>query len=152
MKVILLKDLAKKGRKNDVIEVTDGYALNFLIPHKYAQVANARNLAQLAKVKAQASAAEAKLTAQAVHLKELVEAHEYEFAVKTHKIKVFGSITPKQIVAKIAEKTNEHFDPKQIKLVQAINTLGKHKVILHLAHKETAHIIIKVIAEVHDSN
>ena len=152
MKVILLVDLPKKGRKHDVIEVADGYALNFLLPQKKAQIANKSNLNLLKQAKATAAAKTAALLEDVQKIKTLVEAQVYQFKVQTHKNKVFGSISPKQIVSQIETLTKKHFDAKQIKITKPLNTLGSHQVILQLEQKQQAKLVVQVIAEVNDSN
>ena len=116
MKVILLQDVKSQGKKDDVIEVNDGYARNFLFPRKLAIEANKSNVNELENRKA----AENYRAAQ-----ELKKAQEQGEALKGKTItiyqktgagdKLFGSVTAKEIAEAIKSLTNIEVDKKKIK-------------------------------------
>ncbi len=139
MKIILLEDVKKQGKKGDILEVKDGYA-NFLIKNKQATVANASGLNRLQKENAAKKELEEQNIKDAEKLKKELEKLEVSFVVKTGAgDKVFGSVSPKQIADALKEK-NISIDKKQIKIDNALSTLGYHDVEVELHKKVSATI------------
>lgn len=141
MKIILLEDVKKQGKKGDIIEVKDGYA-NFLIKNKQATVANTSGLNRLQKENAAKKEQEEQNIKNAEKIKKELEKLELSFVVKTGAgDKVFGSVSPKQIADALKEK-NIFIDKKQIKISNALSTLGYHNVEVELHKKVSATIKI----------
>lgn len=125
MQVILLSDVKKVGKKGDMIEVSDGYARNFLIKQKLAVAATERSKEILAEEKAQQAAHEAELEAEAKVLKEKLESITLEFKVKTGAGgRVFGSISSKQIREELLKKYDIKVDKRKFLSEDAVNSLG----------------------------
>lgn len=144
MKVILLKDVKKQGKKDDILEVSDGYAQNFLIKNGLAvkYTAGSKNiLDQEIKVRKDNEQA---LIEDCKNIKSQIEALELTFKVKTGTSgKVFGSVSSKQIAEELA-KENIIVDKKTIKIDNPIDTLGTHLVNINLHKKVVAQIKINV--------
>lgn len=144
MKVILLKDVKKQGKKDDILEVSDGYAQNFLIKNGLAvkYTAGSKNiLDQEIKVRKDNEQA---LIEDCKNIKSQIEALELTFKVKTGTSgKVFGSVSSKQIAEELAKK-NVIVDKKTIKIDNPIDTLGTHLVNINLHKKVVAQIKINV--------
>lgn len=139
MKIILLEDVKKQGKKGEVIEVKDGYA-NFLIKNKQATVANTSGLNRLQKEVEAKKAQEQQDIQNAEKLKKELEKLELSFAVKTGAgDKVFGSVSPKQIADALKEK-GISIDKKQIKINDTLSTLGYHDVEVELHKKVSAKV------------
>ncbi len=139
MKIILLEDVRKQGKKGDILEVKDGYA-NFLIKNKQATVANTSGLNRLQKENDAKKAQEAEDIKKAEKLKGQLEKLEISFPVKTGVgDKVFGSVSPKQIADELKKKEFS-IDKKQIKINDALSTLGYHDVEIELHKKVSATI------------
>lgn len=144
MKVILLKDVKKQGKKDQIIDVSDGYANNFLIKQGLAVPCNQVNKNRLEKeLKSKEDALEAKI-AECEELKKKLEKVEVSFVAKTGKDgRMFGSISSKQIADELKNKGFD-IDKRIIKCDHPIDTLGTHIVDIELHKKVNAKINVHV--------
>lgn len=143
MKIILLEDVKKHGKKGDIIEVKDGYAA-FLIKNKQAIVASQNSVGRLQKENDQKAQAEADDIKKAEKLKKTIEKLELSFVVKTGESdKVFGSVSPKQISEQLKEK-GYNIDKKQISSTSSLSSLGYHNVDIELHKKVVAQLRISL--------
>lgn len=145
MKVILLQDVKSLGKKDDVVEVSDGYAKNFLFSKKLGIEATAKNLNDLKLKKANAD----KIAAQ-----NLADAKEYAKVIETKTVvvklkageggKTFGSVSSKEISAEAKSQCGLEIDKKKIVLSDAIKTFGTFEVPVKLHPSVTATLKVKV--------
>ena len=143
MKVIFIKDLKKQGKVNEIKEVSDGYATNYLIKNGYAvkyTKTSSNILNQDIKKKEQEEKENIK---KAEELKKKLEALSISFKVSSNKGKVFGSISSKQIGEELNKKGIK-IDKKQIS-AQNLNTLGVHEVEIKLHKKIIAKLRVQLI-------
>jgi len=146
MKVILLKDVKAQGKRGDVINVSDGYANNFLLKNGLAVPANKENVTKNDKEKAAAAKLHAEQKAEAEALKKVLEGLTVE--VKTSvgaNGKAFGSITNKEIEDELA-KLGITLDKKKITIDSPIKTVGNFVVTCKLFPEVSAALKIKVVA------
>ncbi len=144
MKIILLKDVKKHGKKGDIIEVADGYG-NFLIKNKDAVLATSGGVDRLNKENAQKKKDEENLIKECNKLKTKLEKENFVFKVKTGaQDKVFGSVSAKQIETELKNKKYD-IDKKQIKINNALSTLGFHNVDIELHKKVVATIKVQLV-------
>ena len=132
MRVILLKDVKKQGKKDDIIEVKDGYG-TYLINNKLAVLETKGSSKVLNKQKEEAALEESLLLKECEDIKKKLEKTTLNFKVNTGKNgQVFGQISTKQIYDELKKKGFD-IDKRKIKLDVPINTLGTTnvKVILH---------------------
>ena len=145
MKVILLKDVKSQGRKDDIINVSDGYANNYLIKNKLA-VAYTETSKKILDKKIQIrNDEEAKIVANLTEIKNKLNDKIIEFKVKTGKDdRVFGTVSSKQISDKINELGYD-IDKKCILIDTPLSSLGTYKVKIKLHKKVEFNINIKLI-------
>lgn len=132
MKVIFIKDLKNQGKTNEIKEVSDGYATNFLIKNgyavKYTKTSNERLNNDLEKNRQE----DEKNKEEANKLKQKLEQEHIKFIVKTGSNgKVFGNVSSKQISEELKNK-NYDIDKKKIQIDSSLNTIGHHFVEIEL--------------------
>ena len=144
MKVILLKDVKKQGKKDQIIDVSDGYAKNFLIKQGLAVPCNTANENKLNRdIKSRKDAEEARIK-ECEDIKKKLEKVTLNFKAKTGKDgKMFGSISSKQIADELKNKGFE-VDKKIISCDHNIDSLGIHIVDVELHKKVVAKVNIQV--------
>lgn len=131
MKVIFLKDLKGQGKKGEIKEVSDGYAINFLIKKGYALRKTEGSLNKLKEEIKENQELDLKNREDAEKLKETLEKVTIKFKVKTSKDgRMFGSISTKQIKDEL-QKMGFNIDKKQIE-ASNINVLGMHLITIAL--------------------
>ena len=124
MRVILLSDVKKVGKKGEVVEVADGYARNFLFTKKLAVQESNKSREILNHQKEAEILNQQELKKEAEILKEKLEKMVFEFKVKSGKEgKVFGSVSTKAIVEELA-KNSINVDKRKIIDTAPIATLG----------------------------
>ena len=144
MKVIFIKDLKKQGKINEVKEVSDGYAINFLIKNGYAVKYTKTSSNILVNDLKKKEEDERLAIKEANQLKERLEKISLEFEVASNQGKVFGSISNKQISEALSKK-GFIIDKKIISNNSSLNVLGTHivDVLLHKKVKAELKVILK---------
>lgn len=145
MKVLLEQDVKGTGKKGEVVNVSDGYARNFLLPRKLATPADASaiNAASIAK----SAAAHRKFTA-GVAARELAKQLEGAVVTVTANVgengKLFGAITGKEIAAALKQQKNVDVDKKKIALKEPIRATGEYSVRISLYESTFAVVTVTV--------
>ena len=147
MKVILLDDVAKVGRRGEVRDVSDGYARNFLIPKKLALSATAGNLTNLEHIKKQQDAKADRIKDDAEALRRRIEALAYEERRQaSEEGKLFGSVTS-QDIADFLGAHGIKMERRRISLDEPIKTLGETAVGIRVHPDVTAQLKVTVLRE-----
>ena len=147
MKVILLEEVRGSGKAGDVVNVSDGYARNMLIPRGLAVEATPQNIKQLEKKKEAMAKKFAEDKAAALEMKKKLEETTVEVKAKAGKSgKVFGSVTSADI-ADALQAMGFDVDKKKIQLDSPIKTLGQETVSVKLFTEVTAKIKVNVISD-----
>lgn len=147
MKVLLCEDIRKLGWLGDVVDVTEGYARNYLLPQGLAKVATEGNIRSIAKEKAQRGEERLKERKHLEVAATAVNGAEAVLAAKANEHGVlFGSITEKMIAANLKEQGFEVTEAV-VKLSEHIKQVGAHEVSLKFADDVTATVNVVVVAE-----
>jgi len=143
MKVILLEDIRGLGKRNDVKEVSGGYARNFLLPKKLAEVATGAALKRMAELKSKMDAEHEKLVTKLKAEAEKIKNEKLFFKVKTgEKGEVFGSVTARDIERELAERG---IPETEAELKKPLKVLGEHTVEVNLG--EGVKVEVSVLLE-----
>lgn len=148
MKVILLEDVKSLGKKGEIINISDGYARNFVLPKKLGLEANAKNLNDLKLQKANDEKIAKEQLEAAQELAKVLETKEVIVKMKSGEGgKTFGSISSKEIAAEAKKQCDLELDKKKIQLPEAIKALGTYEVHVKLHPKVTGRLKVKVVEE-----
>jgi large subunit ribosomal protein L9 len=147
MKIILMDDVPALGRRGEVRDVSDGYARNYLLPHKLALHATSANLKNLEQIKVRQDAAAAKLAAQAQERARAIETlHFTQARQASDEGRLFGSIGKADLVAFLSQQGVE-VERRRIMLDEPIKTLGEFSVPVRLHGDVTAQLRVSVTRE-----
>lgn len=146
MKVILLKDVKGSGKKGDVVNVSDGYANNYLIKQGLAQPATAQNISLLEAQRSSEAYKKATALKDAKELAAKLSETKVELKAKIGaKGKLFGSLSS-QAIAEALEKAGVTVDKKKIVLDSPIKQIGEYKITVKLHPEVSAKITLSVVA------
>lgn len=146
MKIILLQDDKKLGKKGAIVEVNEGFARNFIIPKKIGIEATPKNMNDLKLQKAN----EEKIAKEQLEAAKKLAASMEEMPVIV-KIKAgeggktFGSVSTKEIASAMKEQHGVELDKKKIQLTESIKTFGTVEVPVKLHPQVTAKLIVRVV-------
>lgn len=148
MKVILLQDVKSLGKKDQIVDVSDGYARNFVLPKKLGVEATPKNLNELKLKKAHEDKVAAEVLAEAQALAEQMKEESVTLSIKVGEGgKTFGSVSSKEVAEAVKKQLGHDIDKKKIVLKEPIKSLGTHIVDIKLHTKVTAQLSVKVTEE-----
>ena len=148
MKVILKEDVKSLGKKGEIVNVSDGYARNFILKTGKGIEANTKNLNDLKLKKANDDKVAQEHYEAAVELGKKIEAGKIEVSIKTGEGgKVFGSVSSKEIATEVKAQMELEVDKKKVQLKDAIKALGTYEVPIKLHPKVTAKLKVVVKEE-----
>ena len=146
MKVILLKDVKSLGKKGDIVEVSEGYGRNFIIPSKTGVPADAKNLNTLKLQKANEEKIAAEKLAEAKALKEKIEAVKLTLTVKVGKDgRAFGSVSTKEVQEALKKQAGIEVDKKKFSTDVPMKNLGGYDIDVKLHKDVTAELHVSVV-------
>jgi large subunit ribosomal protein L9 len=146
MKVILLQDVAGQGKKGDLLNVSDGYARNYLLPRRLASPATPSALREHeSKERAKLSAAEHRVTAARQAAEKLSQCHVIVHAKAGAGGRLFGAVTSAEVAAALREQFGVEVDKKSIVLPEPIKHHGLHTLKVKLGHEISASVTVEVL-------
>lgn len=146
MKIILKKAVANLGEVDEIVEVKNGYAINYLVPQGYAIVATPSNLKQHEETLRQRAHKEAKKVADAEALAAKIAAQTVKVAVKVSEAgKIYGSVTAAQL-ADVLVAAGVEVDKKDI-TVPEVKELGAYEAVVKVYKAVKATLAFEVVAE-----
>jgi large subunit ribosomal protein L9 len=147
MKVILLDDVAKVGRRGEVRDVSDGFARNFLLPKRLALTATGGNLKGLQHIRKQQEGKAERVKAEAETLRARIEALVLEARRQaSEEGKLFGSVTAQEVVD-FLESHGVQVERRRVHLEEPIKALGEVPVGIRLHPEVTAQLRVNVVRE-----
>lgn len=145
MKVILLQDEKKLGKKGDIVEVSEGYARNYILPKKIGAEASSKNMNDLKLKKANDEKIAKEQLDAAMAMAENLESRQIIVKIKAGEGgKTFGSVSSKEIAEAFKTQHDLDIDKKKIQLNESIKTFGAYEVPIKLHPKVTGKLYVKV--------
>ena len=145
MQIILTQDVKSLGKKGDLVNVSDGYARNFIMPKKLGLEATSKNLNDLKLQKAAEEKRQKEILDEAKALAKEIESITVSMYIKTGEGgKTFGSISSKEISSVLKDQHGLDIDKKKLQLPEPIKTIGIHTVSIKLHPQVTAELKVKV--------
>lgn len=145
MKVILLQDVKSLGKKGELVEASDGYARNYLLPRKIAREANAQAMNEYKNAENSKNFKIATQKAQAEQQKKMLEGKKFVMTAKAGQGgRLFGSITAKQVAEEIKKQYNIVVDKRKVVLDCDIKEFGTYKAEVKLYTGISANIDVQV--------
>ena len=146
MKVILLQDVKPLGKKGEIVNVSDGYARNNIIPKKLGVEATPKNLNDLKLQNQHADKVAQENYESALALAKVVEHTKVVVQLRSGEGgRTFGSISTKEISAAAKEQHGLELDKKKMQLNESIKALGNYEVPVKLHPKVTANLTVSVV-------
>lgn len=148
MKVILLEDVKALGKKGDIVNVSDGYARNAILPKKLGVEATGKNLNDLKLQNQHADKVAAENLENAKVLAKEIEQKKVVIKIKSGEGgKIFGSVSTKEIAQAAKEQTGLDLDKKKMQLAEPIKALGTYEVPVKLHPQVTTKLSVQVVGE-----
>ena len=146
MKVILLQDVKALGKKGDIVNVSDGYARNAILPKKLGVEATSKNLNDLKLQNQHADKVAQENYENALALAKTIEEQKVVVKMKTGEGgRSFGSISSKEISQAASEQLGLDIDKKKMQLQESIKALGTYEIPVKIHTKVTAKLTVQVV-------
>ena len=148
MKVILNQDVKSLGKKDEIVNVSDGYARNFIFKKNLGVEATPKNLNDLKLRQQNDDKIAAENLANAKQFAEELSAKSVEVSIKAGQDgRVFGSVSTKEIAQAAKEQAGLDLDKKKMQLGESIKALGTYEIPVKLHPKVTATLRVQVVEE-----
>ncbi len=145
MKVILLQDEKKLGKKGEIVEVSEGYARNYVLPKKIGVEATPKNLNDLKLQKANSDKVAQEQLDAAKALAAELETKQVVVKIKAGEGgRAFGSVSSKEIAVACKEQHGIELDKKKIQLPESLKNFGSYEVAIKLHPQVTGKLTVKV--------
>lgn len=147
-KLLLIHDVEDLGRSGDIVTVKPGYARNFLIPQKFAMVADARAIKMQTKLQEERKKRAIVDKQEAEKTASLINDVQVTTAVKVdHDGHMYGSVTQADIVELVKAQTGIELEKRNIQLKHALKEIGEFNVAIKLKEGVASHVKVVIVAE-----
>jgi large subunit ribosomal protein L9 len=147
MQIILLTDVEKLGLRGDVVDVARGYARNYLLPRRLAEVATPKRVAELQRVESERARHEARSAEQAEQIADVLRKTVLRFEVKSGPTgSLFGSVTPSDVADEIWRTRKVRIDRRKITM-DPIKRIGRYTVPIEVFQDVQAEVKTLVVPE-----
>jgi large subunit ribosomal protein L9 len=146
IKVVLKENIPGQGNKGDILNVSDGFARNYLLPQNKAIIATADAVKQTEQEQKLKSDREKNILEKNESLKDRLEKTNVEIKKKTKDGKLFGSVNAKDVIDALEAK-GVKISPKSITIEKPIKSIGKHIIGVELDKKHKARLNLTVVEE-----
>jgi large subunit ribosomal protein L9 len=145
MKVILLQDIKGTGKKDQIIEVSDGFARNYLFPKKLALEASRASLNAVEKSKAAEAHREQLRLQEAEALAARIKGHVISVNARAGEgSRLYGSVTAQEVADALTAQYNVKVEKRRVELPEPVRTVGESEVTVWLAPGVTAKMVLRV--------
>lgn len=145
MKIVLLQDVKSLGKAGTLVEVSEGYARNFLLPKKLGAAATAENLNTLKLKQANEAKIAAEQLAEAKALAAKIEAGSVTVYIRGGENgKTYGSVSTKELAEAVKEQLGLELDKKKIALAEPIKNFGSYETVVKLHRDVQATLKVNV--------
>lgn len=152
MKVILLMDVKKVGKKGETVDVSDGYGANFLIPRGLAKLSTEASQKELARDNAAEEARQIALKEEAEKVAQRLESIEVKFKGKAGKDgRMFGSISPKEIAEGLEEQWGIVIDKRKFIDKYPVNALGYARLRIELYKGSQGTVVGTIVVHIEEA-
>lgn len=146
MEIILLQDVKALGKKGEIVNVSEGYARNFILPKKLGLEANAKNRNDLKLQKANDEKIKQEILEKAKQFAEELKEKEVQVKIKAGDGgRTFGSISTKEIATAAKEQLGYDIDKKKMVLKEPIKSIGTYVITIKLHAKVNGELRVKVV-------
>ncbi len=146
MQVILKQNVEKIGQRGDIVDVSRGYVRNFLVPRNLAEVATPSKLEEAKREMEESAERDRRMAERASEVAETLNKSVITIEARTGEDeRIFGSITPANIVSAIERARGVHIDRRRVRLEEPIKALGTHQVPIHVHGDIEASVKIIVV-------
>lgn len=144
----MLQDVEKVGDKHEIVTVKDGFGRNYLIPKGLALIANATNRGRLAEMQRREEAQEMKRLSEYQDMAAKLDGQTLRIGAKAGASgKIFGSVTPLQIVNVIKDQFGLEIDRRKVELPDEVKEIGAYTLVLNLHKEVRPEVQFEVVAE-----
>ena len=152
MKVILLTDVKKVGKKGETVDISDGYGANFLIPRGLAKLSTEASQKELARDNAAEEARQIALKEEAEKVAQRLESIEVKFKGKAGKDgRMFGSISPKEIAEGLEEQWGIVIDKRKFIDKYPVNALGYARLRIELYKGSQGTVVGTIVVHIEEA-
>ena len=145
MKVILLCDVKGTGKKDDVLNVSDGFARNYLFPRKWAAEATPGAVKEIERKRANEARLEAERRAEAQKTADFLKGKVINLQVKCgEKGRLYGSVTGQEVADAIKAGYDIEFDKRKVEIKEPVRQLGDYEVTVRVYPNINAKMILRV--------